>query len=232
MTSLLRWSLTAASGACTVLALVSFVTWLRSDRTAVRGALVVVAACVAVYAYAALGVYRSNTIEAYISATRFHASLTVLAHLALLWWAALCTRLLPGYVPWLATGLAATVVVSNVLSPNTLAFVDVLELQGVLLPWGEVAAQAVVIPSKWSHTAGLLTIGFYGITAFAWWRHTGDGEKHVAISVTGGLAVLLATMVVELLDPRVVPLLPAEELGLFALTMVLPLATRSGPTIR
>jgi hypothetical protein len=46
------------------------------------------------------------------------------------------------------------------------------------------------------------------------------------------MALLLGTMVVEAADPRVVPMLPADELGLFLLLLVFVFATRAraGPT--
>jgi len=204
---------------------------LKAVWTRVRLALVVSICCTAAYAYAALGVYRSSTIEDYVSGTRVHITFAVTAYLALVWFLAVRTRALPRWLLWLATGLSAAVMAWNLASPNTLIFADVLELQGILLPWGEVTVQVVAIPSKWSHVVEALTFTLYGMGAYSLWSETEGGEAMV-FPVSAGMAVLLATMVVEVSDPRVVPMLPADELGLFALILVLPFATRSGPTSR
>jgi putative flippase GtrA len=232
MNSLLRWSLTGASGACVLLAILLIVVDLRAPWTRVRLALVVAASCTAAYAYAALGVYRSSTIEDYVSGTRVHITFAVTAYLALLWFLAVRTRALPRWSLWLATGASAAVIAWNLASPNTLIFADVLELQGVLLPWGEVTVQVVAIPSQWSHLVEALTFTFYGMSAYSLLSQS-DDEQAMVLPVACSMAVLLATMVVEASDPRVVPMLPADELGLFALILVLPVATRSkGPTGR
>jgi hypothetical protein len=232
MNSLLRWSLTGASGACILLAILLIVVDLRAAWTRVRLALIVAVCCAAAYAYAALGVYRSSTIEDFVSGTRVHVTFAVAAYLALAWFFAVRTRALPRWSLWLATGLSAAVIAWNLASPSTLIFADVLELQGVLLPWGEVTVQVVAIPSKWSHVVEALTFTLYGMGAYSLWSETEDGEQAMVLPVAAGMAVLLATMVVEASDPRVVPMLPADELGLFALILALASTTRLVPTNR
>lgn len=232
MNSLLRWSLTGASGACILLAFLSVLVDFKASRTRVHVAFLVAASCVAAYAYAALGVYRSSTIESYVAATRIHISVAVAAYLALVWFSALRTRALPRSLVWAATGISVGVIAWNLRSPHTLLFVEVLDLQGVLLPWGEVAVQAVAIPSTWSHVVEVLTFALYGLCVYAWWRHSESDEPGMVLPVACGLAVLLATMVVEVVDPRVVPMLPADEVGLLALILALAWTTRAGPTNR
>ena len=232
MTSLLRWLLTGTSGICILLALKHLLVDFRASRRRIHVALGAAALAIAAYDYAALGVYRSGAIEDYVSAVRIHVVSAVLAYLALVWYSALRTRVVPDWLLWAATGASAVVVAWNVLSTQTLLFDGVIEVQGVLLPWGEVIVQAVVIPSAWSHAVELLTFALYGVCAYAWLGHSDDDEPGTALPVATGLAVLLAAMVVEIADPRVVPMLPADELGLFVLILVLAFATRPTPNSR
>ncbi len=232
MTSLIRWLLTGASGVCVVLALKYVIVDFRVSRDRIHAVFGAAALSIAAYAYAALGVYRSIAIEGYVSAVRIHVSFAVLAYLSLAWFSALRTRKVPGWLLWTATGVSAVVVAWNVFSSQTLLFVGVIEVQGVLLPWGEVIVQAVAIPSAWSHVVELLTFALYGMCAYAWWGDSDDGEPGPALPVAGAMAVLLAAMLVEVADPRVVPMLPADELGLFVLLSVLAWTTRAVPTSR
>ena len=184
----------------------------------------------AAYVFVALAVYRSGTIEDYASAVRMQVALAPLAYLALVWFSAFRTRVVPDWLLWTMTGASVGVVAWNLLSPQSLLFSSVIEVQGVLLPWGEVIVQGVAIPSAWSHVVEFLTFTLYGVCAYAWWGFSEVGEPEVALPVATGMALLLATMVVEAADPRVVPMLPADELGLVVLLLVLSFATRAGPT--
>jgi hypothetical protein len=224
MTSLLQWALTGAGGICIVLALKHVFVDYRASRDRIHLALGAAALAVAAYEYAALGVYRSTSIDGYVSAVRIHVAAAALAYLTLVWLSALQTRAVPRWLLWTATVTSAVIVVWNVLSPQTLLFAGVIEVQGVLLPWGEVIVQGVAIPSEWSHVGELLAFSLYGVCAYAWWGYSDDGESGTALPVATGMAVLLATMVVEAADPRVVPMLPADELGLFVLLLVLAFA--------
>jgi hypothetical protein len=232
MTSLLRWTLTGASGICFLLALKYLLVDFRTSRSRVHAALGAAALCIAAYEYAALGVYRSGTIEGYASALMLHVALAPLAYLTLVWFSALRTRAVPGWLLWSATGVSAVIIVWNLSSSQSLLLDGVLEVQGVLLPWGEVIVQAVVIPSRWSHVVEMLTFALYGVCAYAWWGFPEGSEPGTALPVATGMALLLGTMVVEAADPRVVPMLPADELGLFLLLLVFVFATRAraGPT--
>jgi len=187
MTSLLQWALTGAGGICIVLALKHVFVDYRASRDRIHLALGAAALAVAAYEYAALGVYRSTSIDGYVSAVRIHVAAAALAYLTLVWLSALQTRAVPRWLLWTATVTSAVIVVWNVLSPQTLLFAGVIEVQGVLLPWGEVIVQGVAIPSEWSHVGELLAFSLYGVCAYAWWGYSDDGESGTALPVaTGG----------------------------------------------
>ena len=232
MTSLLRWALTGASAVGIVLSLKYLLLDFMASRDRIHAAFAAAAMMIAAYAYAALGVYRSVAIDDYVAAVRVHVMFAPLAYLGLVWLSALRTRVVPGWLLWTATGASAIVVAWNALSPQTLLFTGVIEVQGVLLPWGEVIVQAVAIPSTWSHVVELLTFVLYGVCAFAWWGFSEGEEPASALPVATGMALLLATMVMEAADPRVVPMLPADELGLVVLLLVVAFATPAAPTMR
>ena len=223
MTSLLRWLLMGAGAVCILLALKYLLVGVMS-RDRIHGALGAACLSVAAYDYAAIEVYTAVTVEAYVFAVRIHVVFALLAYLALVWLSALHTGVGPRWLLWTATGASAVVAAWNMFTPQTLLFDGVIEVQGVLLPWGELIVQATAIPSAWSHLLELLTFALYGVCAYAWWGHSDGGEPNKALLVATGMAVLLATMVVEAADPRIVPMLPADELGLFVLVLVLAVA--------
>lgn len=210
-----------ASGIGILLALKYLLLDFRATRDRIHGALGAACLSVAAYDYAAIGVYSSVTVEHYVSAVRIHVVFGLSAYLAVLWVSALHNRLVPRWLLWTATGVCTMVAAWNIVAPQTLLFAGVIEVQGVLLPWNEVIVQATAIPSAWSHLVEYLTFALYGICAYAWWGQPDGGEARTSLLVASGMAVLLATMVVEAGDPRVVPILPADELGLFVLLMAL-----------
>ena len=224
MTSLLRWLLMGAGGICILLALKHLLVYVRVSRDRVHIAFGAACLSVAAYDFAALGVYRSVTVDDYVAAVRIHVVCALAAYLALAWLSALHAQMRPRWLLWAATAACTVVGVWNVYAPHTLLLAGVIEVQGVLLPWGEVIVQATSIPSDWSHLVELSTFGLYGISSYAWWGHSDDGRPRTALLVATGMAVLLAAMVVEAADPRVVPILPADELGLFVLILVLAVA--------
>jgi hypothetical protein len=167
-----------------------------------------------------------------VSAVRIHVAFAPMAYLSLVWFAHYRTGTVPRWLLWVATVASVLVVVWNGLTPQTLLFDAVLEVQGVLLPWGEVIVQAVAIPATSSHVVELLTFALYGVFAYAWWGHADGGDSSATFPIAIGMALLLATMVVEAADPRVVPMLPADEFGLVILQLVQTSVSRQEPTRR
>ena len=117
----------------------------------------------------------------------------------------------------------------NLASPATIHFSDVLEVGGVLLPWGERLAQATAIPSRWPPLADYLISLFCGLCAYALLQDSDRSPDRARGRLEAGLAVLIATVVVELLDPRRVSALPVDELGLLVFVTVVGLGLRRGP---
>jgi len=176
--------------------------------------------------YAALGVYRAVDLEAYLEAVRWHAVFSLAAPVAILWFIALYTRMAARWLLWIYSGIAATVIVLNLASPATMHFSDLIEVGGVALPWGERLTQATAIPSRWPPLADYLIIVFGGLCAYALWTDSGRSGGGSRAPLEAGLAFLIATIAVELLDPRRVSALPVDEFGFFAFVIVLGFGLR------
>ena len=186
------------------------------------------AACLVIAAqeYAALGVYRAVDIDAYVGAVRLHTVFALTAPLAVVWFVALYTDMAARWPLWIFTAITAAVTVLHLASPATMHFSDVLEVAGVVLPWGERLAQAVAIPSKWPPLADYLIGLFCGLCAYALWSDSGRTADRSRKPLEAGLAVLIATIVIELLDPRRVSALPVDEFGFLAFVIVVGFALR------
>lgn len=176
--------------------------------------------------YAALGVYRALDLESYLEAVRWHAVFSLAAPVAIIWFIALYTRMAARWLLWIYSGIAATVIVFNLASPTTMHFSDLIEVGGVALPWGERLTQATAIPSRWPPLADYLIIVFGGLCAYALWTDSGRGGGRSRAPLEAGLAFLIATIAVELLDPRRVSALPVDEFGFFAFVIVLGFGLR------
>ncbi len=205
----------------------------RESESSRRSALRVFGAACLVIAgqeYAALGVYRAVDLDTYVGAVSLHTVFALAAPVAVLWFVALYTEMYTAvtarWLLWIYTGIAATVIVANLASPTTIHFSDVLEVGGVTLPWGERLTQASAIPSRWPPLADYLIIFFCGLAAYALWAYSGRGPDHSRKSLEAGLAILIATIFVELLDPRRVSALPVDEFGFFAFVMLVGLGLR------
>ena len=178
--------------------------------------------------YTALGVYRAVDLDAYVGAVRLHTVFALTAPVAIVWFVALYTHMSARWLLWIYTGAAATAVVMNLASPATMHFSDVLEVGGVVLPWGERLAQATAIPSRWPPLADYLIILFCGLSAYALWQDSGGSPDRSRRPLEAGIAVLIATIVIELLDPRRVSALPVDELGLLVFVIVVGWGLRRG----
>ena len=178
--------------------------------------------------YAALGVYRAVDIDTYVGAVRLHTVVALTAPVAIVWFVALYTDMGARWLLWIYTGAAASVIVLNLASPATMHFSEVLEVGGVVLPWGERLAQATAIPSRWPPLADYLISLFCGLSAYALFQDSDRSPDRPRGRLEAGLAVLIATVVVELLDPRRVSALPVDELGLLVFVIVLGWGLRQG----
>ncbi len=179
--------------------------------------------------YAALGVYRAVDPEAYLGAVRLHTVFALTAPVAVLWFVALYTEMGARWLLWIYTGVAATLIILNLASPTTMHFSYVLEVGGISLPWGERLAQATAIPSRWPPLGDYLIIAFGGLCAYALWTGSGRSEGRPRTPLEAGLAILIATMAIELLDPRRVSALPVDEFGFLAFVIILGLGLRRRP---
>ena len=178
--------------------------------------------------YAALGVYRAIDIDSYVGAVRVHTVFAITAPVAIVWFVALYTDMGARWLLWIYAGAAATAVVLNLTSPATMHFSDVLEVGGIALPWGERLTQASAIPSRWPPLADYLISLFCGLCAYALWTDSGRRADRSRKPLEAGLGVLIATIVVELLDPRRVSALPVDEIGFAAFVIVVGLGLRRG----
>jgi hypothetical protein len=197
----------------------------RSRRVALR---LFGAACLVIAGqeYTALGVYRAVDLESYLEAVRWHAVFSLAAPVAIIWFIALYTHMTARWLLWIYSGIAATVIVLNLASPTTMHFSDLIEVGGVALPWGERLTQATAIPSRWPPLADYLIIVFGGLCAYALWTDSGRSGGRSRAPLEAGLAFLIATIAVELLDPRRVSALPVDEFGFFAFVIVLGFGLR------
>ncbi len=182
--------------------------------------------------YAALGVDRAVDLDAYVGAVRLHTVFALTAPVAIIWFVALYTDMAARWLLWSYTGVTGTVIVLNLASPTTMHFSDLLEVGGVVLPWGERLTQATAIPSRWPPLGDYLIIVFGGLCAYALWTDSGRSAGRSRTPLEAGLAVLIATIAVELLDPRRVSALPVDEFGLLAFVMVLGFGLRRKPASR
>ena len=182
--------------------------------------------------YAALGVYRAVDIDTYVGAVRLHTVFALTAPVVIVWFIALYTDMAARWPAWVFTAITATVMVLHLAAPATLHFSDVLEVGGVVLPWGERLAQATAIPSRWPPLADYLIILFCGLCTYALWTDSGRNAGRSSKLLEAGLAVLIATIAVELLDPRRVSALPVDEFGFLAFVIVVGFGLRRSPTSR
>ena len=189
------------------------------------------AACLLIAAqeYAALGVYRAVDIDTYVGAVRLHTVFALTAPVAVVWFVALYTDMAARWPLWIFTAITAAVTVLHLASPATMHFSDVLEVAGLVLPWGERLAQSVAIPSRWPPLADYLIVLFCGLSAYALWSDPGRNADRSRKPLEAGLGVLVATIVVELLDPRRVSALPVDEFGFLAFVIVVGFGLRRSP---
>jgi hypothetical protein len=129
--------------------------------------------------------------------------------------------------------------VVNLASPTTLHFSHVIEVGGIALPWGERLTQATAIPSRWPPLPDYLIGLSCAVSVYALWTQRGQVSEGDSFwgsrkPIEAGLAILIATVVVELLDPRRVSALPVDEFGLLAFVILVGLgfAITREPTTR
>ena len=232
MNSPLALVLAGAGGLCLLVGGWYLTATVREPESTQRRTLLLFgAACIVIAGqeYAALGVYRAIGPESYLAAVRLHTVFALTAPVAIIWFVASYTDMGARWLLWIYTGITATVIALNLASPTTMHFSDLLEVGGVVLPWGERLAQATAIPSRWPPLGDYLIIGFGGLCAYALWTDSGRSAGRSRTPLEAGLAVLIATIAVELLDPRRVSALPVDEFGFLAFVMVLGLALRRSP---
>lgn len=194
--------------------------------------------------YSALGVYRAVDPAAYIGAVRSHTMFAFAAPVAIVWFVALYTGMKPRWLLWIYTGIAAALIAVNLVAPATIHFSYVLEVSGVVLPWGERIAQATALPSKWPPVGHYLNSVFCALCVYVLWVGPQERPQLSRTPLEAGLAILIATVAVELLDPRRVAALPVDEFGLVAFAIVLgfglgrtppptvaPSGNETGPTL-
>ena len=179
--------------------------------------------------YAALGVYRAVDPESYLAAVRLHTVFALTAPVAIIWFVALYTDMAAHWLLWIYTGVTGTVIGLNLASPTTMHFSELLEVGGVVLPWGERLAQATAIPSRWPQLGDYLISLFCGLCTYALWTDSGRSAGRSRKPLEAGLALLIATIVIELLDPRRVSALPVDEFGLLAFVIVVGIGLRRRP---
>ena len=232
MNSPLALVLAVAGGLCLLVGGWYVTAPIRDPRSSQSPALCVFgAACLVIAAqeYAALGVYRAVDIDSYVEAVRLHTVFALTAPVAIVWFVALYTDRATRWPLWMFTGIAAAVMVLHLASPATMHFSVVLEVTGVVLPWGERLAQAVAIPSRWPPLADYLIALFCGLSAYALWSDPGRSGGRSIKPLEAGLAVLIATITIELLDPRRVSALPVDEFGFLAFVIVVGFGLRRSP---
>jgi len=233
MNSPLALVLAAAGGLCLLVGGWYVTAAIRDPGSAQSPALGVFgAACLVIASqeYAALGVYKAVDIDTYVEAVRLHTVFALTAPVAVGWFIALYTDMAIRWPLWIFTGITAAVMVLHLASPATMHFSDVLEVSGVVLPWGERLAQAVAIPSSWRPLADYLIALFCGLSAYALWLDPGRSGSQSIKPLEAGLAVLIATITIELLDPRRVSALPVDEFGFLAFVIVVGLGLRHSPS--
>lgn len=199
----------------------------KSERAALR---VFGAACLVIAGqeYAALGVYRAVDSDSYLGAVRLHTVFALAAPVAIVWFVALSTDMAARWLLWAYSVATAVLIVVNLASPTTLHFSYLIGVGGVVLPWGERLTQASAIPSSWPPLADYLIAIFCGLCTYALWTDSGRSADRSRRPLEAGVAVLIATMAVELLDPRRVSALPVDEFGLLVFVIVLGLGLRRG----
>jgi hypothetical protein len=171
--------------------------------------------------YFALGVYKAVDPTAYVRAVRSHTVFAFAAPAAILWFVGLYTGMRHRWLLWIYTAVASTLIVVNLASPATIHFSYVLEVSGVVLPWGERLAQATALPSKWPPVGRYLN-GLFCALCLYWLWVGSEARPHLSRTpLEAAFAILIATMVVELLDTRRVAALPVDEFGLMAFAIVL-----------
>ncbi len=231
MNSPLALVLAAAGGLCLLVGGWYLTATTREPQGSLKPALLLFGVACLVIAgqeYAALGVYRAVDIDAYVRAVRLHTVFALTAPVAIVWFVAVYTDMRARWLLWIYTGAAASVIVVNLASPATMHFSEVLEVGGVVLPWGERLAQATAIPSRWPPLADYLISLFCGLCAYALWTDSGRSADRSRRPLEAGLAVLIATIAVELLDPRRVSALPVDEFGLLVFVIVVGLGLWRG----
>lgn len=220
--------LAAGGGVCLVLGVRHVVLGARLTGERVNRLLAVACFAATGNVLTAIGVYRSVSVDAYVSAVRIHAVFTLVALLSVVWFVAVYTRVGPRWLLWIATAVTVSLVAWNLASPVTIYFSTVLDLQGVLLPWGEVIVQATAVPHRWTFMMAAVAHAFSGFWVYAWWRQMNRGEEKVSRPLAVALSVLLATVLVEALDPSAVTTLPVDELGFVGFVAVMSLGLWRG----
>jgi hypothetical protein len=171
--------------------------------------------------YFALGVYKAVDPTAYLRAVRSHTVFAFAAPVAIIWFVGLYTGNGQRWLLWIYTGVASTLIAVNLTTPATIHFSYVLEVTGVVLPWGERVAQATALPSKWPPVGDYLTGLFCALSLYGLFVGSEDRPHLSRTPLEAAFAILIATMVVELLDTRRVAALPVDEFGLMAFAIVL-----------
>jgi hypothetical protein len=232
MNSPLALVLAAAGGLCLLVGAWYATAASRKPEGPQRSALRIFGAVCLVIAgqeYTALGVYRAVDIDAYVGAVRLHTVFALTAPVAIVWFVALYTEMTARWLLWAYVGVTSATIVVNLASATTMHFSYVLEVGGGSLPWGERIAQATAIPSRWPPLADYLIGLFCGMCVYALWSNAGRSAGRSRKPLEAGLAILIATIAIELLDPRRVSALPVDEFGLVAFVIVVGIGLRRSP---
>jgi PAS domain S-box-containing protein len=181
-----------AAAICIAIAFFSLLIWIRRRDSLAYLFFAITAFAAAFFAVTDLVYFNSATIEALVNAVRF-ANLGVYGILiGLVWFLYFYFRTALLWLAWIITAVWTFLIIFNFISPNTMVYTEVYDLEKVVLPWGEHYYRingSRNILSSIADIFSLVILAYLADASIRLWRR---GEKKRA-AVIGGSTLLFMT---------------------------------------